>query len=236
VIAGPGSGKTELLAQRALYLLQTGQCRRPQRILAISFKRDAAKILKDRVTRRCSSEQARRFDSYTFDAFAKSIVDRFLALSPEWCRPRRDYRIIFPGHDDWNDFFLRLRPPRDLGGMNAVQALRGEVIERWGPLPLEEPDNPESMLDWVAREWWRTNLAGERPGVSFPMIGRLAEAILAYNPQVLKALRLTYSHVFLDEFQDTTRAQYRLVRTAFLRSPAILTAVGDTKQRIIGGR
>jgi len=53
VTAGPGAGKTELLAQRADFLLRTGQCRYPRRILAISFKVDAAKNLKDRVRRRC---------------------------------------------------------------------------------------------------------------------------------------------------------------------------------------
>ena len=37
VSAGPGAGKTELLAQRADFLLRTGSCRYPQRILAISF-------------------------------------------------------------------------------------------------------------------------------------------------------------------------------------------------------
>ena len=62
VIAGPGAGKTELLAQRACYLLQTGIARAPRRILAISFKRDAAKNLKDRVAQRCHSEDAARFD------------------------------------------------------------------------------------------------------------------------------------------------------------------------------
>ena len=45
VIAGPGAGKTELLAQRACFLLQTGKCPWPRRILAISFKRDSASTL-----------------------------------------------------------------------------------------------------------------------------------------------------------------------------------------------
>lgn len=45
VVAGPGAGKTEFLAQRACYLLQTGLCPAPRRILAISFKTDAAKNL-----------------------------------------------------------------------------------------------------------------------------------------------------------------------------------------------
>ena len=53
------------------------------------------------------------------------------------------------------------------------------------------------------------------------------------NPQVLAALRATYRFVFLDEFQDTTGVQYRLMHTAFEGSPAILTAVGDNKQRIM---
>jgi superfamily I DNA/RNA helicase len=51
VIAGPGAGKTELLAQRAAYLLQTGVSPAPCRILAISFKRDAAVNLAKRVRR-----------------------------------------------------------------------------------------------------------------------------------------------------------------------------------------
>ena len=77
VTAGPGAGKTELLAQRADFLLRTGQCRYPRRILAISFKVDAAKNLKDRVRRRCSPELAARLDSYTFHAFAKRLIDTF---------------------------------------------------------------------------------------------------------------------------------------------------------------
>jgi superfamily I DNA/RNA helicase len=77
VTAGPGAGKTELLAQRADFLLRTGQCRYPRRILAISFKVDAAKNLKDRVGRRCPPELAARLDSYTFHAFAKRLIDAF---------------------------------------------------------------------------------------------------------------------------------------------------------------
>lgn len=75
--AGPGAGKTEMLAQRADFLLRTDTCRYPKRILAISFKVDASKNLKDRVNRRCGSELSSRFDSYTFHAFAKRIIDRF---------------------------------------------------------------------------------------------------------------------------------------------------------------
>lgn len=232
VIAGPGAGKTELLAQRALFLLQTGICKPPQRVLAISFKRDAAKTLKDRVAARCTVDQARRFDSYTFDAFCKQILDRFLMLTPEWCRPPRNYRILFPSRDDWHEFSRSLNPPSQLGGVSAVQALRQYKIERWGPLPLELGD-VEDIDHWTAIKWWHHCLSEPQMGLTFSMIGRLTEAILCHNVSVLRALRLTYSHVFLDEFQDTTRFQYTLTELAFGDSSSVLTAVGDTKQRIM---
>ena len=81
IVAGPGAGKTEFLAQRACYLLDTGTCPSPRRILAISFKRDAATNLAKRVKSR-ASEDSSRFLSMTFDAFTKGIVDRFRASMP----------------------------------------------------------------------------------------------------------------------------------------------------------
>ena len=96
VVAGPGAGKTELLAQRASFLLETGRCPNPRRILAISFKRDAAKNLQDRVRARCG-ERADRFDSLTLDAFAKRLVDRFLpAIEQDW-RPHPQYQVRVAG-------------------------------------------------------------------------------------------------------------------------------------------
>lgn len=77
LLAGPGAGKTETLAQRADFLLRTGVCRYPKRILAISFKKDASENLKDRVAKRCGKELAARFDSYTFHAFGKRMIDIF---------------------------------------------------------------------------------------------------------------------------------------------------------------
>lgn len=77
IMAGPGAGKTELLAQRADFLLSTGISSFPKRILAISFKRDASENLKERVKNRCGSQLASRFDSYTFHAFSKKIIDIF---------------------------------------------------------------------------------------------------------------------------------------------------------------
>lgn len=172
VAAGPGAGKTELLAQRADFLLTTGACRYPQRILAISFKVDAARNIRERVRKRCGEQLAVRFDSFTFHAFAKRIID--------------NYRVL-------------------LTGKNALDS-----------------DYTIDQSDRVPRKQ-----------ITFDDLVQLAIVILQTSPHARNALRQTYTHVFLDEFQDATRNQYSLLKEAFLSSDAVLTAVGDVKQRIM---
>ena len=75
ILAGPGTGKTELLAQRASFLLETGQCPFPQKILALCFKVDAAANITERVQKRCGNLANSRFISLTFDSFFISCTN-----------------------------------------------------------------------------------------------------------------------------------------------------------------
>lgn len=170
--AGPGAGKTEMLAQRADFLLRTGTCRYPKRILAISFKTDASQNLKARVRKRCGSELAARFDSHTFHAFAKRIIDRF--------------RPVLTGRD-------ALDPDYSIGTRRV-----------------------------------------QRQSITFADMVPLAHTIIEASLIARNAVRQTYTHIFLDEFQDCTAEQYRLILACFGGTSAILTAVGDTKQSIMG--
>lgn len=170
--AGPGAGKTEMLAQRADFLFRTGTCRYPKRILAISFKVDASTNLKERVKRRCGSELASRFDSYTFHAFAKRIIDRF--------------RIVLTGDDALSENY--------------------SIGDR--------------------------KITGTQ--ITFNDLVPLAIEILKNSSIARNVIRQTYSDVFLDEFQDCTDLQYELIKLAFQGTSARLTAVGDTKQKIMG--
>lgn len=239
VIAGPGAGKTELLAQRAAYLLQTNTAPAPRRVLAISFKRDAAMNLATRVRQRCHRNHAGRFDSMTFDAFAKGILDRFGQALPKRWRPRPDYEIVFPNDRDYRDFLHRQigTPPPSIGTDADIQAIPVKAFERHylvgTRLPMGGLQNP-SPGQWAADRYWQISLhEGKNSVLSFPMIGRLAELVLRVNPMVRDALRLTYCHVFMDEFQDTTKIQYDLAHTIFHNSDTVITAVGDNKQQIM---
>lgn len=66
------------------------------------------------------------------------------------------------------------------------------------------------------------------------MIMRLAWELIRGDARIRRAYRSAYSHVFIDEFQDTTSLQYLLICSLFKGTGAVLTAVGDPRQRIMG--
>ena len=240
VTAGPGAGKTEFLAQRAGYLLETGICRSPRQILAISFKRAAAANLRERVQRRLP-EHASRFTSMTFDALTKSIVDRFRALLPgEWALGA-DYTIGFSTKREVEAFLADIAGGLDPSSAQAVYAISADTFlpnvvgaAELPAVPSKQPV-PTSATEYAIQEWWKRNyLSAEIPVVDFVMLNRLADLIIRTSPQLQRALRATYPFVFIDEFQDTTYAQYAFLKSVFAHEGTTVTAVGDRKQRIMG--
>ena len=237
VIAGPGAGKTELLAQRASYLLESNICEDPQKILAISFKVDAADNLQKRVEKRVGSEVAKRFESRTFDSFAKSIIDKFRLALPSEYQPSSEYNLIFNDGElkDIVKGFVTEQHPIHPNWQYEINF--GTLFKRFTESPLPFYEGFDDLYSWIGLRLWNVMVKGKgslQSSLTFPMIARLAEYILKVNPMITTALRTTYSHVFLDEFQDTTYIQYDLLKKAFLGSSTALTAVGDDKQRIMG--
>ncbi|MBG0511064.1 ATP-dependent helicase [Agrobacterium sp. MOPV5] len=226
VTAGAGAGKTEFLAQKAAYLLQTGLCPAPKRILAISFKRDAAETLSKRVERRCAEAQARRFHSLTFDSFTKRLVDQFRMAIPADHRPPANYEITFPTAAIINDFLRR----SNIRQINAKQMT--SYVER-ARLPIATLNAPEQTKRALER-YWEEQFAGPTTHLTFAMLNRLADYLVRSNVRIARALRNTYPFVFLDEFQDATPAQFGILMNAFDPNTTIFTAVGDGKQRIMG--
>ena len=237
IVAGPGAGKTELLAHKAGYLIETGLCPYPKKILAISFKGDAASNLQERVEKRYGKDVSSRFESKTFDSFAKGLLDQYLYAIPEEYKPAKQYEIIsdekllddiIKGYiTDTNIYYPTWQHEYNL---SRVKKLLTETR-----LPLSTLDN--DLYYWINERLWKVLLKGKSNFISsltFPMISILVEYLFRKNPLIIKSLQATYSHVFLDEFQDTTYIQYDLLKTVFLDSGSIITSVGDNKQRIMG--
>ena len=221
ILAGPGAGKTELLAQRANFLLQTGACKAPQKILALSFKVDAATNIKNRVDLRCGRELARRFDSSTFDAFFISIARRFLSLLPDWVEMPADFDV-YPFDRNWWDEYERI----ELGGQPCKYKSTFTNPDLHSPLDLSEKPDGAIVKIW---DYCAANKISD-----YPMCRSMAFTIVKNHSKIRNLILSTYKYLFLDEFQDTTDHQYYFVKTIFKDSDTIITAVGDTNQMIMG--
>lgn len=218
VIAGPGAGKTELLAQKLDYLFSTNKCIAPKKILALSFKTDAASNLKERVKKRYGNEYASRFTSLTYSAFEKMILDQFRNVLPESMRPSKDYII-----EDWEI----IKKILEKNGINIygwrVSDIRSFLLEN-----IFNNNSNQKVKNELLK-----GTESDSPVLLYRQITRLATYIIYKNKYIREALQMTYEFVFLDEFQDTTYDQYDLLKTCFLCPACKLTAVGDNKQAIM---
>ena len=149
----------------------------------------------------------------------------------------RPYDIAFPTRRQVDGFLdqTRLGAPAHwqaaIAGLGAGDFESRLIGSRRLPLARVEP---QSGVDYAIDRWWQSQI-GERARASltFISLNRLAELLLGANPHIRRALRATFPFVFVDEFQDTTYAQYDFLLSTFADGRTALTAVGDDKQRIM---
>lgn len=217
VTAGPGAGKTEILAQKSSFIFET--TRKEKKILAISFKRDAAVNLKDRVLLRCGFKYENSFDSYTYDAFAKQILDQYYRILPDNNRPDFNYII----EDGVGDIIKQF----SIDSYNRSDRITLKNIRK------KLDSTRISMLNQPGLKLWDELLTSTPSRLTFSMITILVLKMISSSPIVRNIISSSYDYVFLDEFQDTTTLQYELVKNIFKDTDITLVAVGDEKQRIM---
>ena len=162
----------------------------------------------------------------TYDAFAKSILDHFLYALPNELRPATDYLVNDPDIIDEAFHCAGFKNPNSL--TQSRLKTEYDAILSQVSLPLAG--------DKLGPKVWPLLLKGfneNKATLTFKMIMMLAMYIIETNPYIKQALQMTYSFVFLDEFQDTTAIQYAFVKECFGGSGTKITSVGDNKQRIM---
>src|SRR5213078_1618096 len=85
VLAGPGSGKTRVIVERAVRLIDE-ELARPDELLVLTFSRKAAADLRERIAARLQRSYA-SFPVTTFHAFCLAILMRDAAKPPQLARP-----------------------------------------------------------------------------------------------------------------------------------------------------
>lgn len=272
VVAGAGSGKTETMALRVVWLV-ANQLVRPHEILGLTFTRKAASELGSRITRRIRALNLvdRAGDVFelpqvsTYNAFASRLFRDFgvfVGMDPDvdvagsaaaWSLARRVVAASsHPGltecdlsldrvttltwqlaqavsenavdTDDLVDFAQRFQAVRDLpaGGRGGYPGV-DKAADTISLLPV---------LAELAREFQDAKVA--RRMVEYSDQIRLGLDAAASTPEVVESVRARHAVVLLDEYQDTSVLQTRLLATLFADHPVM--SVGDPLQAIYGWR
>ena len=203
VAAGPGAGKTELLAQRADFLFRTGVCPYPRRILAISFKVDAARNLRDRVRTRSGGQYAARFDSFTFHAFAKRLIDNYRPALTGVNELRPDYRIDPDTRVHREQITFADLVPLALEILASNQYARGALRQAYSHVFLDEfQDATKNQYELVKAAFLDTD-------VILTAVGDVKQRIMAWAGALDGIMQ-----VFAEDFDATSLPLYQNFRSA----------------------
>jgi DNA helicase-2/ATP-dependent DNA helicase PcrA len=280
VIAGAGSGKTEVMASRVVFLVATGQVRSDQ-VLGLTFTTKATASLARRVSRALEAAglapvampqtpvdpgdlEVLEPTVATYNAYASALISEHglrIGHEPE-TRVMADasrYQLAARAIDQHRGEVARLTDSPS-HAINALLALDSAMSEHLvtpddvrefhrrerplfeaalasggakGDLPkvIEKMAEREELLDLVVGY---RRLKARHGLMDFSDQISLAAQLALEHPDVGRAEREKYRIVLLDEYQDTSVAQARMLSALFAGHP--VTAVGDPNQAIYGWR
>jgi DNA helicase-2/ATP-dependent DNA helicase PcrA len=230
VLAGAGTGKTRAVTYRIAHLIETGVP--GDAILAVTFTNKAADEMRDRVATLLLRSGKPFADPwiYTFHAFCARLLRR---EAPRLGLPR-DFAI----YDDDDQTAAVKRALEQLGVSDSSERPRA-LLERISSAKNhgETPDAAaEAAGDDRARAFARIYAAYEgvlrRAGaLDFDDLLLRAVQVLADFPEARASWSSRFRYVMVDEYQDTNRAQFDLLRL-LLNSDRNLCVVGDEDQSI----
>jgi DNA helicase-2/ATP-dependent DNA helicase PcrA len=226
VFAGAGSGKTRAITYRIANLLSTHGVP-PFRILGVTFTNKAAGEMRERLTNLAGADVVRDLWLGTFH----SVCARLLRRYHESAGLGKDFVI----YDDSDQKAVMTRVLRDLGF--DEEALPPKLVLSLVSREKREgrgPGHPKGELTASARQAFEGYQAALRRSnaVDFDDLLLFVLGVAEDENSVAgDELRSRFSHVLVDEFQDTNLVQYRIVRALSARTRN-LCVVGDDDQSI----
>jgi DNA helicase-2/ATP-dependent DNA helicase PcrA len=222
IIAGAGSGKTRVITCRIANMLEQGI---PQSaILAMTFTNKAAREMEDRI-RELTGRKLRNLTVSTFHAFGVKILREEIELL--------GYRKNFSIYDETDRRELikeNLRECRLSTETTDLYAL-GQLFSNikigrftWG-------DGADEAYEPVYNEYQHSLKVYN--ALDFDDLLTLPIELFETHPDILEKYRRCFRYLMVDEFQDTSFTQYRLMR---LLSDRNVCVVGDDDQSIYSWR
>lgn len=229
IIAGPGTGKTFTLVQRAVYLIEEKHIR-PEQILIATFTDKAAREIITRITDAlCQRNIPVNINEMYIGTFHQ-ICLRLIKEHIEYTHVSKNYQTVddfeqkylitqnMPRFKKLRDFTLVI-PNRDNDGNNIkawdkaamicklVNNLSEEMVDQQALLSSREPYYAALGRVWVEYQ----KLAEEKQILDFSSSLTAAYRLISENPKVRSAIREKIKYLMIDEYQDTNYIQEKLV-------------------------
>ncbi len=229
VLAGPGSGKTYLTIRRIRHLI----CRHgisPEKILVITFTKAAASEMEERFYR-LTEGQHRGVTFGTFHAVYFHMLKKSgyggSRLAIATAQEKRDcLKHILHMHgmadadaEQLGSLLKEISRVKNSGGDTAAIDSEEEEIRHWFPAVFKE----------------YCDMMQEMGKLDFDDMILLCDRMLSGQKEILAYWQRAFSHILVDEFQDISPLQYRVLKR--LAAPEKnLFVVGDDDQSIYGFR
>ena len=233
VIAGAGSGKTKVLTHKIAYLMQEKDIK-PWNILAITFTNKAANEMKERVEALVGDE-AKDMWIGTFHSICVKILRRFID------RIGFDHSfVIFDTSDQRTLIKECLKDLKIDDKMFTDRIVQFEISNAKND--MKEPEEYEAM---VKGDYRREKIASvynlyqrrlkQNNAIDFDDIINYTIKIYKENDDVLDYYTNKFNYILVDEYQDTNKSQFTLIRL-LAKAHGNITVVGDNDQGIYSFR
>ena len=240
ILAGAGSGKTKTLTHRVAHLIASGRAR-PGEILAVTFTNKAAGEMKERIGNLLGGPAGRALSAHRASFGAAPFVGTFHSLCVRILRRDIDkigrdaaFQIFDTGEQKKimteviKELGLDTQQFKPASFLAAVSGAKNELIDEAAFAESAQGYFEEMTAKAYAR--YQQKLI-EHNALDFDDILRSTVRLFAEIPPVLEGYRQTFRYMMVDEYQDTNKAQYKLIRQ-LADGHRNICVVGDDAQSI----
>lgn len=240
VLAGPGSGKTRVITHRIAYILKERRIS-PWNILAVTFTNKAAREMKERLETLIGAP-GRDLAVGTFHA----ICARILRRDGERAGIGLTDNFAIYDDDDQSSLVRQVLKEMNLDEKQFKPSTIHAIISRAKNdllSPTQYAERVNKYFEEVAARVYKRyeELLRANNAADFDDLILLTYQLWRRNPDILKQYQTRYQYIHVDEFQDTNKAQYELVRLLAGGTPEMpghqnICAVADDDQSIYSWR
>jgi len=252
IVAGAGTGKTTVIANRIAYLISKKKAK-PEEILALTFTEKAAAEMQERVDMLVPYGFADVWIS-TFHSFGNRILEDesvFLGLTSDFRVMAQPQQIVFFREHLFEFPMEKLRPlgnpQKHIDALlflfsrlkdedvsyeeyaNYVQLLENVVQKEPKNIELRDQFIIQKEISEIYRKY--EELKMHYGLIDFSDQVWLGLKLFRDHPSILKKYREKFKYILVDEFQDTNYSEFQLLKI-LLNSEKNITVVGDDDQSI----